>query len=124
MAPASEEGERIVFLRIKWGSNGWEVHHIIPKYIQDKLQRCLAKSWDLDATPVVLENRADHMYGSANSLHKKIDEAGLSWRDLDNLGEFPENQATADLILTRLQAAYAGRPELQRVIEVWRVTIE
>jgi hypothetical protein len=66
------------------------------------------KSWNLDATPCVLKCRADHMHGNANSLHQKIDLAGLTWRNLDRLNEFPENPATAERILDALEQAYEG----------------
>jgi hypothetical protein len=57
------------------GMGAFESHHIIPKYIQKKLQKCLQKSWDLDGIPAVLEARPDHWF--PNGLHAKISNRGL-----------------------------------------------
>jgi len=63
------------------------------------------------------------MFGTPNSLHARIFEIGLR---PDQMGSFSDDANGARQILNSLRDAYhnAGREELVKVVEEWRLTIE
>ncbi len=101
---------------LKLGMGGWEGHHIIPKYIQKRLQVLFGTTWNLDEIPVVLLQRGEHWF--PDGLHSYISSAGLHWNQMGNF----QGTAGAEAILDALEDAYrtAGRADLANVVNSWR----
>lgn len=103
------------FASITLGNGEWEIHHLVPKYLQERLKKLTGGAWDVDDCPAIMLTRDEHWF--PNGIHQSLKVAEVGF------GPKVDNYTKAQ-ILNGLKESFEdlGKPELWELVKQWLAT--